>query len=154
MWRELPVRSVLYSVLARARGRKVSPRAFVDRGTRMHGRRITVEDFAFIGPRTYFRAEHGASITVEESVDIGPECLILTVTHDVGTQARRAGQGRAASVTIGRGSWLGARVTVLPGTVLGDSCVVGASSLLDGVYPSNSLIVGTPARVVRTLQPG
>jgi maltose O-acetyltransferase len=148
------IRSLLYSALARVRGRRISVRAFVDRGARMHGRDIRVGDYAYVGARAYLRSEYGASITIEESVDIGPECLILTVTHDIGPSARRAGPGRAESVTIGRGSWLGTRVTVLPGTVVGCSCVVGASSLLEGVYPPNSLIAGTPARVVRTLGPG
>lgn len=147
-------RSVLYSILARLNGRRVSVRAFVDRGVRLHGRHIEVGDYVYIGVRTYLRAEHGASITLEDSVDVGPECLILTVTHEMGPSTRRAGEGRAESVTIGRGSWLGARVTVLPGTVVGEACVVGASSLLQGVYPPHSLVVGTPARVVRTLGPG
>ncbi len=145
---------MLYSALARLRGRHISPRAYVDRGVRMHGRDIRVGAFAFIGARTYLRAEHGASITIEACADVGPECLILTVTHDIGPSVRRAGRGRAENVMIGRGSWLGARVTALPGTVLGDSCVVGASSLLQGEHPPNSLIAGTPARVMRALDPG
>jgi maltose O-acetyltransferase len=147
----LHARSVLYSAAARLSGRRVSVLATVDRGARMHGRDISVRAYAYVGARSYLRSEYGAAITIEEAVDIGPECLILTVTHDIGGSARRAGPGRTGSVRIGRGSWLGARVTVLPGTVVGDSCVVGASSLLEGVYPPNSLIAGTPARVVRAL---
>lgn len=55
--------------------------------------------------------------------------------------------------TIGNNSLVGMGATVLNGAVIGDNCLVGAKALVtEGkVFPDNSLIVGAPARVVRTL---
>jgi carbonic anhydrase/acetyltransferase-like protein (isoleucine patch superfamily) len=55
--------------------------------------------------------------------------------------------------TIGNNSLIGMGATVLNGARLGDNCLVGANALItEGKrFPDNSLIVGSPARVVRTL---
>ncbi|MBB3977795.1 carbonic anhydrase/acetyltransferase-like protein (isoleucine patch superfamily) [Rhizobium azooxidifex] len=54
---------------------------------------------------------------------------------------------------IGDNSLVGMGATVLNGAVIGRNCLVGANALVtEGkVFPDNSLIVGAPARVVRTL---
>ncbi len=57
-----------------------------------------------------------------------------------------------APVRIGRGSWLGERVTVLRGADIGEGCVIGAHSVVRGHIPDHSLAVGAPARVVRSLR--
>ncbi|MDX3925318.1 MAG: gamma carbonic anhydrase family protein [Shinella sp.] len=55
--------------------------------------------------------------------------------------------------TIGDNSLVGMGATVLNGAVIGKNCLVGANALVtEGkVFPDNSLIVGSPAKVVRTL---
>ncbi|HVK91987.1 MAG TPA: gamma carbonic anhydrase family protein [Mycoplana sp.] len=55
--------------------------------------------------------------------------------------------------TIGDNSLVGMGATVLNGAVIGNNCLVGAGALVtEGkVFPDNSLIVGSPARVVRSL---
>ena len=55
--------------------------------------------------------------------------------------------------TVGDNSLIGMGSTLLNGVVVGRNCLVGANSLLteNKVFPDNSLIVGSPARVVRTL---
>ncbi|EHM02496.1 bacterial transferase hexapeptide repeat protein [Acetobacteraceae bacterium AT-5844] len=55
--------------------------------------------------------------------------------------------------TIGDGSLIGMGATVLNGAKIGKGCLVGANALVtEGKeFPDNSLIVGSPARVVRTL---
>ena len=54
---------------------------------------------------------------------------------------------------IGDNSLIGMGATVLNGVKIGNNCLVGANALLtEGkAFPDNSLIVGSPARVVRTL---
>ena len=53
------------------------------------------------------------------------------------------------NVSIGDGSFVGARCVILPGTDIGKNCIVGAGSVLTGKkYPDYSLIAGNPARVV------
>ena len=53
-----------------------------------------------------------------------------------------------APTRIGRGTWLGERVTVLRGSDVGHHCIVGAHSVVRGTIPDYSVAVGAPARVV------
>ena len=55
--------------------------------------------------------------------------------------------------TVGAGSLIGMGATVLNGARIGANCLVGAGALVtEGKeFPDNLLIVGVPARVVRTL---
>ncbi|WP_268918850.1 DapH/DapD/GlmU-related protein [Actinomyces trachealis] len=58
-----------------------------------------------------------------------------------------------APVRIGRGAWLGANVTVLPGVTIADGAVVGAGSVVTKDVAPNTVVVGTPARPVRDIEP-
>jgi len=53
--------------------------------------------------------------------------------------------------TIGEGCLIGMGSTLLNGCVIGDECIVGANSLITQgkVFPPRSLIMGSPAKVVR-----
>lgn len=55
--------------------------------------------------------------------------------------------------TIGSYALIGMGATILNGARIGNNCLVGANALVtEGkTFPDNSLIVGSPARVVRTL---
>jgi carbonic anhydrase/acetyltransferase-like protein (isoleucine patch superfamily) len=55
--------------------------------------------------------------------------------------------------TVGDGSLIGMGATVLNGARIGRASIVGANALVtvNKVFPDHSLIVGSPARVVRTL---
>ena len=54
-------------------------------------------------------------------------------------------------IKIGKDCWIGAKVTVLDGTILGDGCVVAAGAVLNGKeYPPYSIIAGVPARVIKS----
>ncbi|MBU3677303.1 MAG: maltose acetyltransferase, partial [Chitinophagaceae bacterium] len=56
-----------------------------------------------------------------------------------------------ASVVIGKNCWLGGNVTILPGVTLGDNVTVGANSVVTKSFPSNVIIAGVPAKVIRSL---
>jgi acetyltransferase-like isoleucine patch superfamily enzyme len=54
-------------------------------------------------------------------------------------------------IKIGKNCWIGAKVTVLDGTILDDGCIVAAGAVLNGKeYPKNSIIGGVPARVLKS----
>ena len=55
--------------------------------------------------------------------------------------------------TVGAGSLIGMGATVLNGARIGSGCLVGANALVtEGrEFPDGSLIVGSPAKVIRTL---
>lgn len=56
-------------------------------------------------------------------------------------------------VSIGANSFLGYRATVLPGVHLGQHCVVGAHAVVTRSFPAYSMVVGVPARLIKTYVP-
>jgi len=53
-------------------------------------------------------------------------------------------------IHIKENAWLGANVIVLPGVTIGENAVVGAGAVVTVDVPPNSVVVGVPARVVKT----
>ncbi len=51
-------------------------------------------------------------------------------------------------IMIGNNVFIGMNTTILPGTRIGDNVIVGAGSVLRGVVPENSIVIGNPAEVV------
>ena len=96
------------------------------------------------------RIEIGAGTNVQDNA----------VLHtDPGIQAR-IGQGvtigHCAMVhgcTVGDNSLIGINAVILNGACIGKNCLIGANALVpEGMeIPDNSLVLGTPARVVRQL---
>ncbi|MGI5466590.1 sugar O-acetyltransferase [Streptomyces sp. CA-132043] len=93
-----------------------------------------------------------APITIGANVQIGPNVQLLTPTHELDAERRRAGWEKGVPVTIGDNVWLGGGVIVCPGVTIGENTVVGAGSVVTKDLPANVLAVGNPARVVRTLE--
>ena len=57
-----------------------------------------------------------------------------------------------SDIHIGDDCFIGANVTILPGTIVGDNCIIGAGSVLPGkTYPSRSVIAGNPAKVIMSI---
>ena len=52
-------------------------------------------------------------------------------------------------VKIGKNCWIGAKVTILDGTVIGDNCVVAAGAVVRGHFPDNCVIGGIPAKILK-----
>lgn len=114
-----------------------------------YGHHISIGDRTFINFNAVFLDP--APITVGANVQIGPNVQLLTATHEMDTERRRAGWERAEPVTIGDNVWLGGGVIVCPGVTIGENTVVGAGSVVTRDLPAGVLAVGSPARVVRTL---
>jgi carbonic anhydrase/acetyltransferase-like protein (isoleucine patch superfamily) len=55
------------------------------------------------------------------------------------------------AIEVGDNVFIGHGATILPGTSIGDNCVIGARSLVKGVVDSDSVYAGVPARKIRTL---
>jgi len=54
-------------------------------------------------------------------------------------------------VTIGNDCWIGGGAVICPGVTIGDRCIIGAGSVVTKDVPDDSLAVGNPAVVKRTL---
>ncbi len=95
----------------------------------------------------------GAKVTIGANAFIAPNVGIYTAGHPLNVDERNRGLEYAYPVTIGRNVWIGAGVTILPGVTIGDNVVIGAGSVVTKDIPSDSLAVGNPCRVARTLKP-
>ena len=111
---------------------------------------IVAEFSAFVGH---------ASVLAHEAAEItfGHNCLIadeVTVSvsdmHSVIDLETGARTNPARPIMIGHRVWIGARSTVLKGTTIGDGSIVAAHSLVRGTYPSNVMVGGVPAKIVRS----
>ena len=90
-------------------------------------------------------------ITIGEDAQIGPNVQLLTATHPVEAELRRAKWEFARPITIGANVWLGGGVIVSPGVTVGDNTVVGAGAVVVRDLPAGVVAVGNPARVIRHL---
>ncbi|MFI8433388.1 sugar O-acetyltransferase [Streptomyces sp. NPDC079020] len=117
-------------------------------------------DFGYqisIGARTFINV--GAvlldvgRISIGADAQIGPNVQLLTPTHPVDPEPRRAKWEAARPVTIGDNVWLGGGVIVCPGVTIGENTVVGAGSVVTKDLPANVVAVGNPARVLRKIGP-
>lgn len=92
-------------------------------------------------------------VTIGHRVMFGPFVSIFAATHEVGVQSRRDGIEYAAPVTIGDDCWIGGNVTIMPGVTIGQGCTVGAGSVVTRDIPDFSVAMGSPARVVKKVDP-
>jgi maltose O-acetyltransferase len=92
-----------------------------------------------------------ATITIGEDVQMGPNVQLLTATHPVDAELRRAKIEGAKPITIADNVWLGGGVIVCPGVSIGENTVVGAGAVVVKDLPANVVAVGNPAKVVRAL---
>lgn len=95
---------------------------------------IVIGENSNIQESTVMHTDQGFPLTVGDNVTVGHQAML----H---------------GCTIGDGSLIGIQAVVLNGAKIGRNCLVGAGALVtEGKeFPDNSLIVGSPAKVVRTL---
>lgn len=92
-------------------------------------------------------------ITLGEGCTISRDVRILTHDWAPYTALRALGYrggrvGRVSEVVVGRYAFVGLGVTILPGAVLGEGCIVGAGSVVRGNVPDYGIVVGNPGELV------
>ena len=93
------------------------------------------------------------SVTIEDDVMFAGNVFVADGTHALATAEvpfKYQGVGRVAPIRIGRGSWIGQNVVIMPGVSIGAHAIVGANSVVTRDVPAQAIAVGAPARVVRT----
>lgn len=88
-------------------------------------------------------------ITIGNEVTFGPQVTLLTGMPKSADDAEVLPVH--APVHIGEGCWIGARAVIQPGVSVGHGSVIGTGAVVTQNIPPNSLAVGFPARVIRTL---
>jgi len=125
-----------------------------------------------VGPYTVL---NGVYLVCSERISIGAHCLlawgaVLTDAWDpasVPVSARRAALRASAAdplrpfpaagpprpVTVQDNVWVGFDSVILPGVTLGRGCVIGCKTVVDADVPPYAVVVGSPARILRYLEP-
>ena len=102
------------------------------------------------------------TITIGDNVLIAPGVQINTASHPVRWDERRNPDFEvnpqayfcktyAKPITIGNNCWIGAGVIILAGVTIGDNSTIGAGSVVVRDIPPDSLAVGNPCRVIKSL---
>ena len=96
--------------------------------------RITIGENSNVQEGAVMHTDMGYPLTVGNNVTIGHQAML----H---------------GCTIGDGALIGIQAVILNGAKIGNGCLVGAGALVtEGKeFPDNSLIIGSPAKAVRTL---
>ncbi len=89
-------------------------------------------------------------IDIADDVMIGPNVSIITSGHPIEPSQRRAFV-IAKPIVIERNVWIAAGVTIIGGVTVGENSVVAAGSVVTHDVPSNTLVGGNPARIIRSI---
>lgn len=114
-----------------------------------YGYNTTLGDNVFLNVNC--KLMDSGKITIGNNVFIAPNVCLITEEHSMDVKERIAGFEYTHPVTIEDNVWLCTGVMVLPGVKIGKNSVIGAGSVVTKDIPPNSLAVGTPCRVIRTL---
>ena len=88
-------------------------------------------------------------VSIGNRVMIASHCRITSQTHNVNVATRH--ENVVKPVNIGDNVWIGSGAMILPGVTIGKNTVIAAGSVVTRDIPANSLAVGTPARVSRSI---
>ncbi len=94
-----------------------------------------------------------ALVKIGNRTKFGPGVSIYAATHPAEIQARRDTPDYSKGVTIGNDCWIGGNTVILPGVTIGDGVTIGASSVVTKDISSFSIAVGSPARVIKKVEP-
>ncbi len=98
------------------------------------------------------RVSSASSITIGDGCMLGNFCYLSDSDwHDI--HDRTCMPGGSAPIVLERGAWIGDSAIVLKGVRIGENSIVGAGAVVTKDVPSNVIVAGNPARVVKHLDP-
>jgi acetyltransferase-like isoleucine patch superfamily enzyme len=123
-------------------------------GAQSFDSRIVVGDNVYIGKWVQLHAM--GSITIGDGCVLSDYVYISDTAHDMDpTKGLIMTQPLVSKgpVRVGEHTFVGLGSSILPGVILGKRCIVGARAVVTRSFPDYSVIVGNPARLIRTLNP-
>lgn len=132
----------------------IDPSAYITDTAKIIGK-VKIEAKASIWFDATIRGDNEL-ITISENSNVQEGCILHTdpgFPLVVGKNVTIGHQAMLHGCTIGEGSLIGIQAVILNGAKIGKNCLVGAGALVtEGKeFPDNSLIIGSPAKTVRTL---
>ena len=104
-----------------------------------------------VGDFTHFGATGG--LEIGNDVIMGSYVSFHSENHNFSDPNRliREQGVNSKGIKLGNNIWVGAKVTFLDGCEVGDNSIVAAGAVVNGVFPSNSLIGGVPAKIIKQI---
>jgi acetyltransferase-like isoleucine patch superfamily enzyme len=94
-------------------------------------------------------------VIIGDLVAVGPACILYTHDHDYESNPAAAWKGGVITgkIVIENGAWVGARVTLLPGIIIGKNAVIAAGSVVTKSVPAGEIYAGIPAKFIKKIHP-
>jgi putative colanic acid biosynthesis acetyltransferase WcaF len=105
---------------------------------------LTMHAFSSIGENS--RLVCGEKIEIGEYTCIGQDTRLIASSHDVNSLTFERIE---KPIIIGKGVWVAINATILPGVVLNDYCVIGASSVVTKEIPEMMICAGNPCKPIK-----
>ena len=112
------------------------------------GRNIFIGKNVFINNGCNFQDQGG--IYIGDNSFIGHNCILATLDHDINPEKRYI--IHPAPIKIGNGVWIGSGAIILKGVTIGDGAVVAAGALVNNDVPSNAIVGGVPAKIIKFIK--
>lgn len=132
-----------------------------------HGYYVRVLQYAyelqgvrFLGDAKYIHSDafidNIGDVCIGRGVVISTRAIVLAhdysprVFENIGKYEKR--DSYISSVKIGENVFIGAGAIVLPGSIIGNNCIIGAGCVIKGLIPDNSIVVGNPCHIIKTIK--
>jgi len=116
-----------------------------------HPTRLSIGDSSFIYYFCHIHCGDYGHVSIGKNVFIGPDVKLCCVSHELGDNSRRAGKAKSGDIVIEDGVWIGIGSIILPGVHIGSGSIVAAGSVVNNDVPSNVLMGGVPAKIIKEL---
>ncbi len=116
---------------------------------------VFIYDYCGINSDAKFICQKGKFI-MKRNCSVGPNFTVITFNHNYNTVGQRPetegwGSVEAIDVIVNEDVWIGANVTLCPGTIIGRGSIIAAGSICikNHIYPPYSIIGGNPAKFIK-----
>lgn len=92
------------------------------------------------------------TVNIENDCLIAPLCVIVGSNHnfsDINNNINKQGLS-SKGIHIKENTWIGAKVTILDGVTIGENSIIGAGTIVTKDIPRNSIVIGNPAKIIKT----
>lgn len=112
---------------------------------------ITIKENVYIGREFYMEAI--SEIIIESGTMIGPKVTMIAGSHNYNSEDLRAipydKRIVDTPIHIGKNVWIGANVTICPGTIIEEGAVIGMGTTISGCIPAYSVVVSSKPKIIK-----